>query len=55
MSIKSGAYVCLCSVVLVDLFGVQKVSNAFGILSLFEGIASIIGPPLIGIIIQFYL
>ncbi len=53
MSTKSGAYVCLCSVVLVDLFGVHKVSNAFGILSLFEGIASIIGPPLIGIIIHF--
>ncbi|RXG60623.1 Monocarboxylate transporter 5 [Armadillidium vulgare] len=44
----SGAYVGLTSVVLVDLLGMEKLTNAFGVLLMFQGIASLIGPPLCG-------
>lgn len=43
-----GAYVGLTSVVLVDLLGLEKLTNAFGLLLLFQGIASLIGPPFAG-------
>ena len=46
--VTSGAYVGLTSVVLVDLLGLDKLTNAFGLLLMFQGIASIIGPPIIG-------
>lgn len=43
-----GAYVGLTSVILVDLLGLERLTNAFGILLLFQGIASLVGPPLAG-------
>lgn len=43
-----GAYVGLTSVILVDLLGLEKLTNAFGLLLLFQGIASLIGPPFAG-------
>uniref|UniRef100_A0A7G3ARK1 Putative monocarboxylate transporter n=1 Tax=Lutzomyia longipalpis TaxID=7200 RepID=A0A7G3ARK1_LUTLO len=43
-----GAYVGLTSVILVDLLGLDKLTNAFGLLLLFQGIASLVGPPLAG-------
>lgn len=43
-----GVYVGLTSVILVDLFGLEKLTNAFGLLLLFQGIASIIGSPIAG-------
>ncbi|XP_036232036.2 monocarboxylate transporter 12 isoform X3 [Bactrocera oleae] len=43
-----GAYVGLTSVILVDLLGLEKLTNAFGLLLLFQGIASFIGPPIGG-------
>ncbi|KAF5279281.1 hypothetical protein FQR65_LT15440 [Abscondita terminalis] len=43
-----GAYVGLTSVILVDLLGLEKLTNAFGLLLLFQGIASLIGPPIAG-------
>ena len=46
--VTSGAYVGLTSVVLVDLLGLDKLTNAFGLLLLFQGIASVLGPPIIG-------
>ena len=46
--VTSGAYVGLTSVVLVDLLGLDKLTNAFGLLLLFQGIASVMGPPIIG-------
>jgi len=46
--ITSGAYVGLTSVVLVDLLGLDRLTNAFGLLLMFQGIASVMGPPLIG-------
>lgn len=58
-----GAYVGLTSVVLVDLLGIEKLTNAFGLLLLFQGIASLIGPPFAGVcfklilnsLVQFYI
>lgn len=44
----AGAYVSLTSVILVDLLGLDKLTNAFGLLLLFEGIACLIGPPITG-------
>ena len=35
------------SVVLVDQFGVNKLYNTLGIVLLFDGISSMIGPPII--------
>ncbi|RZB39502.1 monocarboxylate transporter 5 [Asbolus verrucosus] len=43
-----GAYVGLTSVILVDLLGLEKLTNAFGLLLLYQGIASLIGPPIAG-------
>ncbi|XP_014280635.1 monocarboxylate transporter 13 isoform X2 [Halyomorpha halys] len=43
-----GAYVGLTSVILVDLLGLDKLTNAFGLLLLFQGIASFLGPPITG-------
>lgn len=43
-----GAYVGLTSVILVDLLGLDKLTNAFGLLLLFQGIASLVGPPMAG-------
>ncbi|KAK7597972.1 hypothetical protein V9T40_014928 [Parthenolecanium corni] len=44
----TGAYVGLTSVITVDLLGLDKLTNAFGILLLFQGIASFVGPPIAG-------
>ena len=43
-----GTYVSLTSVVLVDLLGLEKLTNAFGLIRLFQGLASLIGPPFFG-------
>ena len=43
-----GAYVGLTSVIVVDLFGLEKLTNAFGLLLPFQGIASLVGPPIAG-------
>ncbi|KAL3989308.1 Major Facilitator Superfamily protein [Acanthocheilonema viteae] len=42
------SYVCLTSVLLVDLIGIEKLTNAFGLILLFQGIGTIIGPPISG-------
>lgn len=49
-----GAYVGLTSVVLVDLLGIEKLTNAFGLLLLFQGIASLIGPPFAGKLLKLF-
>ncbi|ELT97769.1 hypothetical protein CAPTEDRAFT_62745, partial [Capitella teleta] len=43
-----GVYVGLTSVVLVDLLGLEKLTNAFGLLLLFQGAAAVVGPPIAG-------
>ncbi|XP_067131694.1 monocarboxylate transporter 12-B-like isoform X2 [Centruroides vittatus] len=42
------AYICLTSIILVNLLGLDKLTNAFGLLSLFRGGSCMIGPPLAG-------
>ncbi|CAF3564771.1 unnamed protein product [Rotaria socialis] len=44
----SGGYVGLTSIIIVDLVGVDKLSDAFGVLLLFQGIAVAIGTPVVG-------
>ncbi len=44
----------LTSVLLVDLFGLENLTNAFGILLVFQGVATIIGPPSVGIMFDMF-
>ncbi|CAF2621749.1 unnamed protein product [Rotaria sp. Silwood2] len=44
----SGGYVTLTAIVLVDIVGIEKLSDAFGVLLLFIGIATAIGTPIVG-------
>jgi len=44
----SSAFIALTSIVLVDLLGIQQLTNAFGLLCLLRGVAAIAGPPLAG-------
>lgn len=41
-------YISLTSIILVDLLGLDKLTNAFGLLILFRGAATIVGSPLAG-------
>lgn len=54
MSISFGlaisGYISLTSIILVDLLGLDKLTNAFGLLILFRGAAAIIGSPLAGML-----
>jgi len=47
--VTSAAYVLLTTLVLADLLGADKFTNAFGLLLLFQGIATFIGPPIVGL------
>merc|ERR1711976_956636 len=47
--ITSAAYVLLTTLVLADLLGADKFTNAFGLLLLFQGVATLIGPPIVGV------
>lgn len=42
------AYVSLTSIILVDLLGLDNLTSAFGLLVLFRGVSTLIGPPLAG-------
>ncbi|CAF1062959.1 unnamed protein product [Rotaria sordida] len=44
----SGGYVTLTAIVLVDIVGINKLSDAFGVFLLFVGIATAIGTPIVG-------
>lgn len=43
-------FVSITSIVLVDLLGLNKLSNAFGLLMLFRGIGALVGTPTAGMI-----
>uniref|UniRef100_A0A914BUX7 Major facilitator superfamily (MFS) profile domain-containing protein n=1 Tax=Acrobeloides nanus TaxID=290746 RepID=A0A914BUX7_9BILA len=47
------AYICLTSIVLSDLLGVERLTNSFGLLVLGRGIAALLGTPLAGMIYDF--
>ncbi|XP_022323778.2 monocarboxylate transporter 14-like [Crassostrea virginica] len=42
------AYISLTSIIICDLIGLEKLTNAFGILTLARGTSSIYGPPIAG-------
>lgn len=44
------AYISLTSIILVDLLGLDKLTNAFGLLILFRGAAAIVGSPIAGMV-----
>merc|ERR1719219_1424599 len=46
--VTSAAYVLLTTLVLADLFGAEKFTNSFGLLLLFQGVATFGGPPIVG-------
>jgi len=46
------AYISLSSIVLVDLLGLDNLTSAFGLLTLFRGSSSMIGPPINGMIFE---
>ena len=45
---SSAAYVLLTTLVLADLFGAENFANSFGLLLLFQGVATFAGPPTVG-------
>lgn len=47
------SYVCLTSVVLVDLVGLEKLTNGLGLLFFVQGVATFVGPPIAGKFIYF--
>lgn len=54
LSLISAAYVLLTTLVLADLLGADKFTNAFGLLLLFQGVATLIGPPIVGVLFDHY-
>lgn len=46
--IAISGYISLTSIILVDLLGLDRLTNAFGLLILFRGAATIVGSPLAG-------
>ena len=44
----SAAYISLTSIIICDLLGLEKLTNAFGLLTLARGVSSTLGPPLAG-------
>ena len=42
------AYISLTSIVLVELLGLDNLTSAFGLLVLFRGASSMVGPPVAG-------
>jgi len=41
-------FISLTSIILVELLGLEKLTNSFGLLLLFRGLASVVGPPFAG-------
>ena len=50
--IFTAGYISLTSIILVDLLGLEKLTNAFGLLILFRGAAAIVGTPIAGAIYE---
>lgn len=50
--IAIACFSALRSILVVDLMGLEKLTNAFGILMLFQGVAAIFGTPLAGYIFE---
>lgn len=50
LGVSLSAFISLTSIVLVDLLGIDSLTSSFGMLVWFRGIASILGPPLAGLV-----
>ncbi|KAK2182537.1 hypothetical protein NP493_350g01027 [Ridgeia piscesae] len=48
--ISIAAFISLQSIIIVDLVGLDMLTNAFGLLCLFKGVACYCGPPLAGLV-----
>lgn len=48
------AYISLTSIIICDLLGLEKLTNAFGLLTMARGVAGIYGPPVAGLVFQAY-
>ncbi|KAL5020242.1 hypothetical protein ScPMuIL_003134 [Solemya velum] len=49
---QRAAFISLTSIIICDLLGLEKLTNAFGLLTLARGISGIFGPPLGGAVFQ---
>merc|ERR1712240_303260 len=52
--VTSAAYVLLTTLVLADLLGADRFTNSFGLLLLFQGVATFVGPPVVGFLFDAY-
>ena len=50
MCVCTAVFITLKSILVVDLLGLDKLTTAYGILSLLEGVGSLAGTPLIGML-----
>uniref|UniRef100_A0A914RL82 Monocarboxylate transporter n=1 Tax=Parascaris equorum TaxID=6256 RepID=A0A914RL82_PAREQ len=50
LGIFPAAYICLTSIVLADLLGLERLTNSFGLLVVSRGIASLLGTPIAGVV-----
>ena len=48
MNVFAGAYVAQKSVILMDMLGAERLASSFGLLSFFQGLGNLVGPPLSG-------
>lgn len=53
LGLSVSAFISLTSIVLVDLLGLDSLTSSFGMLVLCRGIASILGPPLAGLMFDW--
>ena len=44
--------ITLTSIVLVDVLGLEKLTSAFGLLTMFRGLATMMGPPIAGLVYE---
>lgn len=51
--LSPAAFASLRSILLVELLGLEKLTNAFGLLLLFQGIAGIFGSPVAGMFAKY--
>ncbi|MPC85106.1 hypothetical protein E2C01_079865 [Portunus trituberculatus] len=48
MVVPAAPFIALTSIIIVDLLSLRQLTNAFGLLCIFRGIAGILGPPVSG-------
>lgn len=46
--LMTAGYISLTSIIICDLLGLEKLTNAFGLMTLARGVSSVLGPPIAG-------